>query len=153
MRLPLLLALLLALAGCPKGDAASSGSAKAASWLTFDVVQAGTGNPLSAMVWPDGAPEDYETVVAGEAGQSVRFEGIGRREDGYALALKPGQWVSLRVWSPGHELSEFTMKLRRGENPVIVELVKAEVQDERVPEVIRTEVLEALPSAGPKSGS
>ena len=153
---PLLLVLACAallVAGCEKsGGSTTSGSAEPTAWLSFEVFQAGTGNGLSAMVWPKDMPEDFETVVEGEAGTAVRFEGIGRRDDGYALPIKAGSWVNLMVWTPGHELARVDLKVRKGENLVSVELKKTEIEDERVPQVIKLEVLEALPTAGPKSG-
>jgi len=154
MRSSLLLLAVFALliGGCEKKAAATSGDAEPASWLVFEVFEAGTGNGLSATVWPKDLPEDFETVVQGEAGTAVRFEGIGRRDEGYALPISPGGWINLMVWSPGHELERVDLKVRKGENLVSVELKKTEVEDERVPEVIRLEVLEALPTQGPKSG-
>lgn len=150
---------LLALAGCPKsGDTTGSGEtggeeAGSPSWVVFEVYEAGTGNPLSATVWPRELPDDFETIVQGEAGATVRFEGLGRRDAGWALAFKPGSWVSLMVWSPGHEMKRLDARLKRGENLLPVELKRTEVEDEAVPERIRLEVLESLPSEGPKSGS
>jgi len=153
-----LLPLLILLVGCPKkgGDVASSGDAAPAeptSWVVVEVYEAGTGNPLSATVWPSDSPDDFETIVQGEAGTSVRFEGLGRTEAGWALPFSPGSKVSLLIWSPGHELKRVDSKIKRGENLLSVELKRTEVDDEKVPERIRLEVLESLPSEGPKSGS
>ena len=150
-----LMLLVPALTGCPKsGGSTTSGEAEAApSWIVFEVYEAGTGNPLSATVWPRDLPDDFETIVQGDAGATVRFEGLGRRDDGWAMPFKPGAWVSLLVWSPGHELKSLDTKIKRGENLLPVELKRTEVEDEDVPERIRLEVLESLPSEGPKSGS
>ena len=142
----------LTLGGCEKTSSTTSGDATPGAWLVFEVFEAGTGNGLSATVWPEDLPGDFETVVEGEAGTAVRFEGIGRRDDGYALPIEPGSWINLMVWSPGHELDRVDMKIKKGENRVAVELKKTEVEDDRVPEVIRLEVLQALPTQGPKSG-
>ena len=147
--------LVFALAGCEKTSGSAgetSGSAEPGAWLVFEVFQAGTGNGLSATVWPKDMDEDFDTVVEGEAGSSVRFEGIGRRDDGYALPIVAGGWVNLMIWSPGHEMERVDLKVRKGENIVSVELKKTEVEDDRVPETIRLEVLEALPTQGPRSG-
>jgi len=145
-------ALLLLLGACEKKGAASSGDAAPRSWLVFEVYEAGTGNGLAATVWPKDQPDDFETVVEGEAGAAVQFAGIGRREAGYALPISPGDWINLMVWSPGHELQRVNMKVTRGENIVSVELRTTEVEDDQVPATIRLNVLEALPSQGPKSG-
>jgi hypothetical protein len=146
------------LAGCPKsggsntsGDPAEEGASP--SWVVFEVYEAGTGNPLSATVWPRELPDDFETIVQGDAGATFRFDGLGRRDDGWAMEFKPGSWVSVMVWSPGHELKRLDTKIKRGENLLPVELKRTEVEDEDVPERIRLEVLESLPSEGPKSGS
>ncbi len=153
----LTLALLPLLFGCPKtgqtGTSGESGEGAATTWVVFEVYEAGTGNPLSATVWPRELPDDYETIVQGDAGATARFVGLGRRDDGWAVAFAPGNWVSLMVWSPGHELKRVDTKIKRGENLVPVELKRTEVEDEDVPERIRLDVLESLPSEGPKSGS
>lgn len=145
---------LLSASGCPKGSSATSGEQQAPSaWVVFDVVEAGTGNPLSASVWAPERPDDFETILQGEAGSAVRFEGIGRKSGGYILPFEAGKSVSMVVWSPGHELETLDVKLKRGENHVAVELRKSEVEDARVPERIRLKVLEALPTEGPRSGT
>lgn len=145
-------ALLLLLGACEKKSAASSGDAEPDSWLVFEVYEAGTGNGLAATVWPKDQPDAFETVVEGEAGSAIQFAGIGRQEEGYALPISPGEWVILMIWSPGHELKRVNMKVKKGENVVSVELKTTEVEDDQVPETIRLNVLEALPSQGPKSG-
>lgn len=145
--------LALALTGCEKKtETTTSGTTEPTAWLVFEVFEAGTGNGLSATVWPKDMPEDFDTIVEGEAGQSVRFEGIGRRDEGFALPITVGSWINVMVWSPGHEMDRVEMKVRKGQNLVSVELKKTEIEDERVPEKIRLEVLEALPTQGPKSG-
>ncbi len=153
-RIHLLVALLaLALAGCgKKAETTTSGAAEPTAWLVFEVFEAGTGNGLAATVWPKDMPDDFDTIVEGDAGTAVHFNGIGRRDDGYALPISAGSWINLMVWSPGHELDRVEMKVKKGENRVSVELKKTEVEDDRVPEKIRLEVLEALPTQGPKSG-
>lgn len=151
--LPFLLLTLFCVA-CPKGgETTSSGEAEPKSWVVFEVYEAGTGNPLSATVWPKDRPDDFETIVEGGAGSSVRFEGLGRTDEGFALPFEPGTWIALLMWSPGHEMKRIETKVKRGENLVSVELKRTEVDDEAVPERIRLEVLESLPSEGPKSGS
>jgi hypothetical protein len=57
------------------------------------------------------------------------------------------------VWSPGHEMKNVEHKLKKGENLLPVELKRTEVDDDKVPEKIRLNVLESLPTEGPKSGS
>ena len=155
-----MLLLVVAIAACPsktsktsESTSQTSGSTEPAAWLVFDVAEAGTGNGLSSTVWPEGMPDDFETLVEGAPGVEQQFVGIGRREDGWALPFKPGASVALMIWSPGHELARVEVKVKKGENPVRLELRRAEVEDERVPERIRLEVLQALPSEGPKSGS
>jgi len=156
--LALLIALTFALSGCPKGgDSGTSGGqtapAEPTSWIVFEVFEAGSGNPLSATVWPADMPDHFETIVQGEAGMEVKFAGLGRTDDGYAQPFEPGKWVALLLWSPGHELKRVEVKVRRGENLLSVELKRTEIEDDQVPEEIRLEVLESLPSEGPKSGS
>jgi len=153
----LLLLISLVGLGCPKGGGTtSSGSAEGASdsWVVFEVYEAGTGNPLSATVWPVEMPDDFDTIVQGRAGAEVRFEGIGIREGGeYALTFRSGESASVMVWSPGHELKRLDSKIKKGENLLSVELRRTEVEDQRVPERIRLEVLESLPTEGPRTGS
>lgn len=155
----LMFALSLALSGCPKGGATTTSGdsaavpAESASWIVFEVFEAGSGNPLSATVWPSDLPDHFETIVQGEAGSAVKFSGLGRTEAGWAQPFEPGKWVSLLLWSPGHELKRVEVKLRRGENLLTVELKRTEIEDSEVPDRIRLEVLESLPSEGPKSGS
>jgi hypothetical protein len=149
----LVLSLGLCLAGCPKGAGLSASGSQAATpdtWVVFEVVEAGTGNSLEATVWPSGEPQHFETIVAGAM---TRFDGLGRTDSGYALSFKAGGMADLQIWTPGHELEVLSKRLKRGENVLIAELKVAAVQDERVPERIRTEVLQSLPSQGPKSGS
>lgn len=145
------------LVGCPKegGTSTSGSSGKVGlSFVVFEIYEAGTGNALPATVWPVDMPDDFDNVVQGQAGAETRFEGIGRREGGgYALVFAPGSDVSLMVWSPGHELKRHDIKVRRGENLVAVELKRTVVDDERVPERIRLDAMENLPTEGVRSGS
>lgn len=152
----LVLTLGVFLAGCPKGAGPSTSGSQDDSpdtWVIFEVVEAGSGNSLEATVWPSGEPQHFETLVEGGAGAMTKFYGLGRTESGYALSFKAGGMADLQIWTPGHELKVVSERLQRGENLLIVELSVAEVQDDRVPERIRTEVLQSLPSQGPKSGS
>jgi hypothetical protein len=146
---------MLLLSGCPKdGSAASSGSSASNCIVSFEIYEAGTGNPLAATVWPVDLPDDYDNVAQGRAGAESSYEGIGRREGGdYALPFEAGDTASMMVWSPGHELKRIDHKLRRGGNLISVELRRTEVDDAKVPERIRTEVLESLPTEGPRTGS
>jgi len=148
--------LIAALIGCPRSsEPTSSGSTGKSpdTWVVFEVSQKGTGNSLEATVWPSEQPEYFETVVEGEVGASTKFFGLGRTEQDYGLRFEAGRKAKFQFWTPGHEMNSFSLKLRKGENRIIVELGVAEVEDGRVPERIRTEVLQSLPSQGPKSGS
>jgi hypothetical protein len=151
----LLFALLpLLFLGCPKSGESNTSGKAGASWVVFEIYEAGTGNALPATVWPQGMDDDFDNVVQGAAGAETRFEGIGRREGGgYALTFTPGSSVNLMVWSPGHELKRVEQKLRKGENLVAVELKRTVVEDDRVPERIRLDAMENLPTQGPQSGS
>ncbi len=152
----LVLAFGLCLAGCPKGAGPSASGSQANTpdtWVVFEVVEAGSGNSLEATVWPSGEPQHFETLVEGDAGAKTKFYGLGRTDSGYALSFKAGGMADLQIWTPGHNLEVLSVRLQRGENLLIAELRVAEVEDDRVPERIRTEVLQALPSQGPKSGS
>jgi len=146
---------MLLLQGCPKeGAVAGSGSEQPNCFVSFEIYEAGTGNPLPATVWPVEMPDDYDNVAQGRAGAEASYAGIGRREGGgYALQFAPGVVAELMVWSPGHELKRIDQKLKRGTNMISVELRRTEVDDARVPERIRTEVLESLPTEGPRTGS
>ncbi len=143
------------LAGCPKGGAStSSGAAGPDCTVSFEVYEAGTGNPLAATVWPVDLPDDFDNIAQGLAGAEATYAGIGRREGGsYALPFTVGAQTSMMIWSPGHELKRIDQKLRRGNNLISVELRRTEVDDAKVPERIRTEVLESLPTEGPRTGS
>jgi len=152
----LLAASALLLQGCPKdgASASSSGSQGPDCSVSFEIYEAGTGNPLAATVWPVSMPDDFDNVAQGRAGTEALFSGIGRRAGGeYALPFNSGSVAELMVWSPGHELKRIDHKLKRGTNLISVELRRTEVDDERVPERIRTEVLESLPTEGPRTGS
>lgn len=151
----LILSLGLCLAGCPKGAGPSASGSQDGSpdtWVVFEVVDK-AGTYLEATVWPSGEPQHFETLVQGDAGATNKFYGIGRTDSGYALSFKAGGMADLQIWTPGHNLEVLSVRLKRGENFLSVELQVAAVQDERVPERIRTEVLQSLPSQGPKSGS
>jgi hypothetical protein len=141
--------------GCPKGGSAeSSGSVEPNCSVSFEIYEAGTGNPLAATVWPVDSPDDYDNVAQGRAGAESSYQGIGRREGGeYALPFVVGATASMMVWSPGHELKRIDQKLGRGANLISIELRRTEVDDSKVPERIRTEVLESLPTEGPRTGS
>ena len=152
----LLAASALLLQGCPKDGAlgSSGGSEEPNCSVSFEIYEAGTGNPLAATVWPVSMPDDFDNVAQGRAGTEATFAGIGRREGGgYALPFNSGNVAEIMVWSPGHELKRIDHKLKRGNNLISVELRRTEVDDERVPERIRTEVLESLPTEGPRTGS
>ncbi len=150
-----IVSLALLLSGCPKGGgAASSGAREPNCSVSFEIYEAGTGNPLAATVWPVDLPDDYDNIAQGRAGAESAYMGIGRREGGgYALPFLAGETVSMMVWSPGHELKRVDQKLRKGGNMISIELRRTEVDDDKVPERIRTEVLESLPTEGPRTGS
>jgi hypothetical protein len=134
----------LLLVGCPKGGGTGTSGSASGAYVKFLVAEAGSGESLAATVWPVGQPDDFDTVVQGNAGSETRFEGIGLREEGFALPFGPGQEVNLMVWSPGHELKRIDIKLKRGENLVVIDLKRTEIEDEALPDVIRTKVLEDL---------
>jgi hypothetical protein len=135
---------LLLLAGCPKGGGTSTSGSGGGAYVKFLVAEAGSGESLAATVWPVGQPDDFDSIVQGNAGSETRFEGIGLKEEGFALPFEPGREVNLMVWSPGHELKRIDLKLKRGENVVVVDLKRTEIEDEALPDVIRTKVLEDL---------
>ena len=145
----------LLLQGCPKdGATASSGSEEPSCFVSFEIYEAGTGNPLAATVWPVDMPDDYDNVAQGRAGAEATYAGLGRKEGGaYALSFSAGSVAEMMVWSPGHELKRIDHKLKKGTNLISVELRRTEVEDDKVPERIRTEVLESLPTEGPRTGS
>ena len=74
-------------------------------------------------------------------------------EDGYAVPFGPKQDHTFHAWADGHEMEIIETRLRQGENLITIELRKTEVQDERVPDKIRTDMLERLPTEKPKTGS
>ncbi len=140
--------------GCPKSGSTTSSGEAPSTWAVFEVFEAGSGISLAATVWPRDFADDYETLVPGQEGEGAQFAGIGRLEDGdYRLGFEPGSEVSLMFWSPGHELKREDIRIRRGENNFTIELRRTEVEDDRVPERIRLEVLESLPSEGVRTGS
>lgn len=131
--------------GCPKGgESGTSGSGGGGAFIKFLVAEAGSGESLAATVWPVNHPDDFDSIVQGNAGSETHFEGIGLTEEGYALTFEPGKDVSLMVWSQGHELKRIDLKLKKGENLVVVDLKRTEVEDAALPDVIRTRVLEDL---------
>lgn len=144
MALVLVLTGAMLLSGCPKQGGSSSSGKTGLSYVKFLIAEAGSGESLAATVWPVGQPDDFDTVVQGNAGSETRFEGIGLKEEGYALPFEPGREVNLMVWSPGHELKRVDLKLKRGENLVVIDLKRTEIEDEALPDVIRTKVLEDL---------
>jgi len=143
---------LLALVGCPKQkDPGTSGEQKAVSWVVFDVVEKGSGNTLKTYVWVDGHQADFETVQGTES--DARFEGFGKTGEGYVVPFSPNQKVRFHAWSEGHEMVTVDAKIRRGENVIALQLRKTEVEDERVPDVIRTDVDTYQPTEDVKTGS
>ncbi len=140
--------------GCPRSgvQTTNSGSTRADVWVSFDVVERGSGNPLQAYIWVKGSHEDFETVVSGDD-SPARFHGFGKTADGYNIPFTVNQTVQFVAWAPEHELTTIDTKLKRGENMVYVELRKTEVEDDRVPDQIRMDVLERLPTEAPKTGS
>jgi hypothetical protein len=122
------------------------------TWVVFQVVQRGTGQPLDCFVWADGHQEDFETLE-GESSAAIRFEGLGRTADGFAVTFEHKQPLKLLAWASGHELGIQELVPERGENRVLFELRKVEIEDERVPEEIRLEVPQFQPSEGPRTGS
>ncbi len=148
----------MALAGCPRNNGSgtnnsgSNSSGGGDSTVSFDVVEKGSGNPLQAYVWVDGHQEDFETVMSGGDSQA-RFKGFGKTGDGYTVTFSAKQSLTFMAWAPDHEMTAIDTKLKRGDNLIYVELRKTEVDDDRVPEQIRLDVLERLPTEAPKTGS
>lgn len=143
------------LAGCPRtgGPAARhDGETTDDTWVVFDVVERGSGAPLLAYVWVDGYHDDFETVISG-AENEARFAGFGRGADGYVVPFGHNQRLRFLGWSPDHEVAIHDSVLKRGENLISLELRRTEVDDERVPEQIRLDVLNRLPTEKPKTGS
>ncbi len=122
------------------------------TWVVFQVVQRGTGDPLSCFVWADGHQGDFETVD-GETSTEIRFAGLGRTADGYVVTFADEPSLKILAWAPGHELGMQEVSLEQGENRVLFELRKVQVEDEAVPEEIRLEVPRLQPSQGPRTGS
>ncbi len=146
--------LAVALQGCPrKGtDTTNSGEQEPDTWVVFDVVERGSGTPLLAYVWVDGHHEDFETVISGDD-SDARFTGFGKTGEGYTVPFTRNAPVRFVAWSPDHEVTLADVTLRRGENLVTIELRPAEIDDELVPEEIRLDVLNRLPTEKPKTGS
>ncbi len=143
--------LLVLVVGCPRRSSNTSGDTGAV-WVSFDVSEKGSGNPLMAYVWIEGHQDDFETLMGGD-GDAVRFEGFGKTGEGYAVQFTGNQDVTFVAWSPEHELTTVPLRLKKGENLVTVQLRKTEVEDDRVPERIRLDVLERLPTEGVRTGS
>ena len=146
----LLLALLVLVAGCPRSRSPESSGTAGGAWVVFDVSEKGSGTPLSAYVWVDPHQDDFETLTSAEG---VRFEGFGKTGDGYIVDFEPNLDLSFVAWAPGHELTAVDVRLGRGENLVTIQLRRSEIEDERVPDVIRMDVLERLPTEKPRTGS
>ncbi len=147
MRVAFAFLLLLAIAGCPKGGSSTtSGEGGPASWLLFDVFEAGTDHGLSAVVWPEDMPEAGEVILEGSADQDIHYEGLGRTENGYALPFEPGRNVVMMVWARGHELKRVEAKVATGRNLIEVELKATAVPEDQLPDAIQTDVLPNLPS-------
>ena len=150
IQLSVLLALVVLVTGCPRsGTPGTSGNAGDA-WVVFDVSEKGSGTPLSAYVWVDPYQEDFETLTSAADAQ---FDGFGKTGDGYTVDFGPNQDVRFVAWAPGHELTYVDLRLLRGENLVTIQLRRSEVEDDRVPDVIRMDVLERLPTEKPRTGS
>jgi hypothetical protein len=142
------------LAGCPRtgGKSPATGADEGASWVVFDSVERGSGNYLLTYVWVEGHADDFETVSGG-GDTAARFFGMGKTGEGYTVDFQPRLELRLVAWSPGHEMSHCDVVLKRGENVVPIELRKAEVEDDQVPETIRLDVIQRLPTEAPKTGS
>lgn len=141
-----------ALVGCPKnGDTTTSGDTDPV-WVVFDVAEKGSGNALTAAVWVDAHRDDFETLIGGE-GEQASFTGFGKTGDGYAVTFLPGESFTFVAWAPGHEMATVDAHLKKGENLVTIELRKTAVEDDRVPDQIRMDMLERLPTQGPRTGS
>ena len=141
------------LTGCPRtgGGVATGGEQEPDTWVVFDVVERGSGTPLLAYVWVEGHHEDFETVIGDDS--DARFMGFGKTGDGYAVPFARNAPVRFIAWSPDHEVTLVDATLKRGENLVTIELRPTEIEDEKVPEEIRLDVLNRLPTEKPKTGS
>ncbi len=149
------LAALLLACGCPRAagtPTGTSGAARGDVWVVFQVVEKGTGSPLQCFVWAQDHQADFETVDS-RAQDEVGFHGLGQAGDGYAVAFRRRHTVRLYAWAPEHELAWVEQRLERGENRVVFELRKVEVEDQRVPEEIRIEVPRILPKEGARTGT
>ena len=151
------MALLFLLAGCPKNPPADSGNPGEdgpAAWVTFEVTAGGAGLYLPTTIGPDGQDSDFDTLPGALDANETRFAGLGRREGGgFGLPFVPGKKVTLKLWSPGYKLKVVRLRIEKGENPVSVQLEPEGTTPEDIPEHIRTDVMESLPTLGPKSGS
>ncbi len=156
----MILALLscIGLTGCAPPSTAAVATKKTSTtpsscWMVIEVRQAGSGKPLRAAVWVPQHEDDFETLTPPSEGAPSRFAGIGRTASGgFAVPFVPGDAHRLRVWAEGHEVQEVEVLLKKGENRVRVILSPATIEDDRVPERIRTEAFD-VPSEGMRSGS
>lgn len=149
------LATLLLLPGCPRTTGPSTGvqgEAGGKVWVVFQVVEKGTGSPLQCFVWAQDHQDDFETVDSRDQ-VGARFYGLGLTDDGYAVAFRPRRDVRVYAWAPEHELAWIDLHPERGENRVVFELRRVDVEDERVPEEIRIEVPRMLPKEGARTGT
>ena len=139
--------------GCHKSAGRPpAGNRDSGPWVVFRVVERGTGEPLEGFVWADGYPGDFETVDS-RSSSGHPFEGLGKGGDGYVVPFQRHHPLRLFAWSPGHELASVVLVPVRGENLVVFELFRVQVEDERVPEEIRIEVPQYQPTEGPRSGT
>ncbi len=148
----LLLLAATALVGCPKNGGTDTSGDTEPVWVVFDVSEKGSGNALTAAVWVDAHRDDFETLISGE-GEQARFDGFGKTGDGYAVTFLQGESLTFVAWAPGHEMAKVEARLKKGANHVAIELRKTAVEDDRVPDQIRLDMLERLPTQGPRTGS
>jgi len=152
-RTSLLLAFFVtAVTGCPKNADTDTSGGTEPVWVVFDVSERGSGNALTAAIWVDSHRDDFETLMGGE-GEQARFNGFGKTGDGYSVAFAPNESFTFVAWAPGHEMATVEARLKKGENLVSIELRKTAVEDDRIPDQIRLDMLERLPSQGPRTGS
>jgi len=143
----------LLLVGCPRSTGRPTATAVSSNtWVVFSMVERGTAEPLQGFVWAEGHQDDFE-YVDGRTSLGVRFEGLGKVEDGYVIPFTRRQQLRLLAWSPGHEMASVVVDLGPGENAVFFELSKVEVEDDRVPESIQLEVPQHLPTESPRTGT
>ena len=150
----LAVAIAVGLGACPKetGSTETSGSTDPKTWVGFVVTEMGTGNPVVTYVWVEGHKDDFE-VVAGGSESNERFFGFGKTETGYVVPFGPKQTMTFHAWSDGYELATVEIRLSQGENLIPIDLRRTEIEDERVPEKIRLDMIKRLPTEKPKTGS